>query len=206
MEGRKQFTFYRSYYEALKELPKKYRLGLLEAVIAYGLDGVEPKNLDQRQKVPFLLIKPTLDAAWKKAQAGAIGGKISKRKKISKGEKEEEKETEIEKENETETENECLWPEGFGEFWELYPVKLGKDKALDAWKRLMPDGQAVCDGVRKWLQTKQWKKENGLFIPRAAKFLEERHYAHLPGDHIPMGASGALGEAELEAIRRVMES
>jgi hypothetical protein len=67
-----------------------------------------------------------------------------------------------------------------------------------------PDPQAVCDGVRKWLQTKQWKKDRGSYIPRAAKFLQERHYAHLPGDHIPMGATGALGKAELEAIASVM--
>ena len=84
-------------------------------------------------------------------------------------------------------------------------MKLGRDKALDAWKRLQPDPQAVCDGVRKWRQTNQWKKDRGRFIPRAAKFLEERHYDHMPAGHIPPGASGVLGKAELEAIKMIME-
>ena len=208
--ARKQFTFYRSYYEALRKLPEELRLGALEAVIGYALDGTEPDCLSDMQEMAFLLIKPTLDAGRKMAAGGAKGKpkKSSGKGRQKEGEKEVEREDEKEKENENEIENETeddsLYPAGFLEFWNLYPVKLGKDKAYDTWKRLRPDGQAVCDGVRKWRQTNQWKRSSGRFIPRAAKFLEERHYEQLPGDHIPMGASGALGRAELEAIERVM--
>lgn len=198
--GRKQFTFYRSYYEALGKLPKSQRLKTLEAVISYALDGTEPESLNDVQLMAFLLIRPTLDAGRKKALAGQLGAAVTNRQKSGKGEKEEEKENEIE--NETETEDDSH--PGFGAFWELYPVKLGKDKALDAWKKLNPDPQAVCDGVKKWMQTKQWKKDRGSYIPRAAKFLEERHYDHLPAGHIPPGASGVLGKAELEAIASIM--
>ena len=208
MEGRKQFTFYRSYFEALRRLPGQQRLGALEAVIGYALDGTEPDGLDDMQEMAFLLIKPTLDAARKMAAGGAKSKpkKRSAKGRAKEGEKEAEGENEIEKENEIEAENEddSLWPEGFEEFWDLYPVKLGRDKALDAWKRLKPDPQEVCDGVRNWRQTKQWTKDRGRFIPRAAKFLEERHYCHLPAGHIPPGASGVLGKAELEAIERIM--
>lgn len=205
MEGRGQFTFYRSFYEAVSELPKKSRLGVYEAVMEYALDGKEPKLLDGVQKAAFILIKPVLDASEKKARAGRLGAAVTNRQKRGKGEKE--KENEIEIENETETENETedeRLPEGFCEFWDLYPVKLGKDKALSAWIRCRPDTRAACDGVKKWVQTKQWNKDNGRFIPRAAKFIEERHYEHLPRDHIPVGASGVLGQAELEAIRSIM--
>ena len=45
-----------------------------------------------------------------------------------------------------------------------------------------------------------------LFIPRAVKFLEERHYEQLPAGHIPVGACGVLGKAELEAIKSIMGS
>ena len=38
-DARGQFTFYRSYWEALRELPKKDRLPILDALIAYALDG-----------------------------------------------------------------------------------------------------------------------------------------------------------------------
>lgn len=187
-------------------MPKRCRLGLYEAIMAYGLDGIEPEALDKKQKAAFILIKPVLETGQKKAKAGRFGAAVTNRQRHSKGEKEKEIEIEVEVENEieTETENDSLWREGFGEFWELYPVKLGKEKAEEAWKRLMPDAGAVCDGLRQWVQTKQWTKDGGQFIPRAAKFLEERHYEHLPADYIPKGASGVLGKAELEAIERIM--
>lgn len=211
MEGRKQFTFYRSFYVALLKLPRKKRLAPLEAVITYALDRKEPENLDDMQAMALDLIRPVLDAAWDKAMAGRKGGKKTKAefKQLSKGEeekeeeKEKETETEEEKETEYETEDERLRA-CFEAFWNLYPVKVGKRNALDVWLRLTPDPKAVCDGVKKWKQTKQWREDNGRFIPRAAKFIEERHYEHLPKDHIPMGASGVLGKAELEAIARVM--
>jgi len=206
--GRKQFTFYRSYFEALQKLPEALRLGALEAIIGYALDGTEPGNLSDMQEMAFLLIRPTLDAGRKMAAGGAKG---KPKQRSSKGtqkegeiEGEEEKEDEKELEIEIETEDDSPYPAGFCEFWDLYPVKLAKDAALAAWKRCRPDPKEVCDGVKQWLQTNQWTKEQGRFIPRAARFIEERHYEHLPGDHIPMGASGVLGKAELEAIEMVM--
>lgn len=206
MEGRKQFTFYRSFYDAANQLSKRSRLDLYEAIMAYALDGTEPELTDKKQKAAFILTRPVLDAGRKKALAGQLGAAVTNRQRSGKGEIEKEKEYEREKENEIELEieDDSLYPAGFLEFWDLYPVKLGKDAAISAWKRCSPDPKAVCDGVRKWLQTKQWIKDQGRFIPRAAKFIEEQHYAHLPGDHIPVGASGVLGKAELEAIEMVM--
>ena len=170
--------------------------------MAYALDGIEPELTDNKQEAAFILTKPVLDAGRKKARAGQLGAVVTNRQKSGKGEIEAENEKEKETETETEAENEC--PQGFGAFWELYPVKLGKEKALDAWKRLNPDPRAVCDGVKKWRQTEQWKKDNGRFIPRAARFLEEKHYGFLPRGHIPPGASGVLGQAELEAIESIL--
>lgn len=43
---RKQFTFYRSYYEAVKELPKKEQCAVMLAICAYALDSIEP-DLEQ---------------------------------------------------------------------------------------------------------------------------------------------------------------
>ena len=197
-------------------LSSEKRLAVWEAVIAYALDHKSPKGLDKMQRMAFRLMKPTLDSGWEKAKAGMNSGKARRTKReqnANKGEKEEEIEKENEKENkieneienEIEIEDECLGAR-FEEFWDLYPVKLGKDKAMDAWQRLDPDGQAVCDGVRQWLQTEQWKEKDGRFIPRAVKFLEEEHYKQLPPGHIPPGASGVLGKAELEAIERVMRT
>ena len=77
---RGQFTFYRSYYNAAMEMSAKDQLAFLKAVIQYSLDGETDVELASAPKMGFVLIKPNLDTARKKAEAGAIGGKASKAK------------------------------------------------------------------------------------------------------------------------------
>lgn len=117
MDERGQFTFYRSFWEAVKGLPKKDKLPILEAIISYALDGIEPSGLSQSQFAFFLLVKPTLDSSRKKAANGKQGGKTSKANDKQTGSKpeandkqpasEKERENEKENENENEKENEC---------------------------------------------------------------------------------------------------
>lgn len=103
MQERSQFTFYRSFWDAVKGLPKKDKLPVLEAIISYALDGENPKGLTQTQNAFFLLVKPNLDASRKKAANGKQGGSKPKAKgKQTPSEKENEEE--IEKENEIEVE------------------------------------------------------------------------------------------------------
>lgn len=78
MYSRKQFTFYRSFYTAAKLLPPKQRLHFLETIIAYALDGVRPLELKGSVDALFLSIKPILDTARRKAEAGALGGSTAK--------------------------------------------------------------------------------------------------------------------------------
>lgn len=211
MESRNQFTFYRSYYNALIKLPPKQRLGVLEALITYALDGTEAESLDGMQEMAMILIRPTLDASRKKAEAGKLGGskaQANRKQKASKGETENELEKEAEVESETEVENEtedeCLSRAGFEKFWKMYPVKVGKAKAWEAWQELTPDTEAACKGLHRWKASKQWARENGRFIPRAVKFLEERHYDDMPPAEIPRGATGELGQAEMEALAQIL--
>ena len=82
MDARGQFTFYRSFWDAIRCLPKKDKLPILEAVIAYALDGTEPASLTQSQTALFSLIRPNLDASRKKAKSGKSGG--SSKQTISK--------------------------------------------------------------------------------------------------------------------------
>lgn len=71
---RKQFTFYRSYYEAVAELPRDTVGEILLAVAAYALDGVMPGELSPIARAAFVLIRPTLDSGRAKAEAGRLGG------------------------------------------------------------------------------------------------------------------------------------
>lgn len=116
---REQFTFYRSYYEALKKLSKRDREQAIMAICAYALDE-ETIPLTGGASVVFLLVKPTLDSARKRAAGGQHGKSAASREDTGKpaarygedagkekeGEKEGEIEVEIETETETETETE----------------------------------------------------------------------------------------------------
>lgn len=214
MLEREQFTFYRSFWEAIQVLPKKDRLPILEAIISYGLDGAEPECLSQSQLAFFLLIRPVLDASRKKAESGKQGGskpKANGKQTASKKEKEGEKEKEIETEGEKDkkqTESAPFDGKAFTTFWEAYPRKIAREEAWEAWKTLKPDGetaQRIMTGLEIWKKSEQWQDDGGRYIPGAAKFLAQRYWdcPPVPGG-IPQGASGELGEAELEAIGRVL--
>ena len=112
---RAQFTFYRSFWDALKDLPQKDKNALLSAICEYALDGKEPA-LTGIQRSIFTLIKPTLDTSARKADSGRIGGSKSQapaKQSASNAEakqKQSAREIEIEKEieNEIEIENDYI--------------------------------------------------------------------------------------------------
>ena len=64
---RDQFTFYRSYYEAIKTLPAKELKTALIAICAYALDEEMP-SLSGIANSVFALVRPTLDTGRKKAE------------------------------------------------------------------------------------------------------------------------------------------
>ena len=113
--AREQFTFYRSFWEAIRSLKRKDdRLAALEAICAYALDGEERDMTDVAAGM-FILIKPVLDSAEKKSNGGKTKGSKAEDTGKTKGSKAEdtgkEKEGEDEKEGEIEVEvekeNEC---------------------------------------------------------------------------------------------------
>lgn len=228
MEKRKQFTFYGSFYEALEKLPAEQAQQGLWAIVTYGLTGTEPDmTLEPAAAAVFVMAKPVLDASRRKADAITESNK--RRAKANKRvqchsnvvpttahEGEIEKEVENEVENEVERENEIekesylyINPlsgegDGFESFWNAYPVKLGKQQAWEVWQADPPDPGRVTYALEQWKRSRQWNRENGRFIPKPAKFLEEKHYLELPKDTPPMGASGHPGKAELEAIEQLL--
>ena len=115
---RKQFTFYRSYLDAIRRLPKKEQGNIVLAICNYALDETIPSALSPIADTVFTLVKPTLDASRRKAEAGNCGGKTKATAKQTASktqanvkqtvsEKEKEKEREKEGEIEIEKENEC---------------------------------------------------------------------------------------------------
>ena len=67
--ARDSFIFYRSFYEAISELPKENQADTYDAIMQYALNQ-EEKELTGISKAIFSLVKPQLDANYKKYENG----------------------------------------------------------------------------------------------------------------------------------------
>lgn len=72
---RDSFIFYRSFYEAFKELPIDVQGEVFTAICEYSLNGITTENLNPIARGMFTLIKPQLDANIQRYKNGAKGGR-----------------------------------------------------------------------------------------------------------------------------------
>ena len=231
-DQRGQFTFYRSFWEAIKCIPESDKLPVLEAMICCGLDGAEPDGLTPIQNAIYQLIRPVLlNGRKKSANAKQKGSKqeakiskqeASKKQTVSKTkankkqtaalpsiekEKEEEKENDIEREIEKDSyKGRDLSFSDFNSFWEAYPKKVGKADAQKAWQKIKGVSlDEILKAIEQQKQSRQWQDKQ--YIPNPSTWLNQQRWMdELPvgsPKEIPKGASG-LGSAELEAIRRTL--
>ena len=67
----------------------------------------------------------------------------------------------------------------FSQFWDMYPKKTSKAQAEKEWKKLKvgPSLMAsIMDGLRKWIASDQWTRDNGQFIPYPSTWLHNRRW------------------------------
>lgn len=212
---RSQFTFYESFYSAIKRIKNKTaQRDAFVVLCEYALNGVEPDldKLPDSVAIAFELVRPTLDASRRKAESGKKGGSKKQngskteancKQPASKGEKENKKENEIEIEIENKVENECIKAD-FALFWEAYPRKEGMQKAEEAFANVVVPVQDLLDAIEAQKKSTQWKKDNGMYIPHPAKWLDEKRWLDQTIMGTPNGAKGELGEEELSAISKLM--
>ena len=67
--ARDSFIFYRSFYEAIKEIPPEDQLQVYKAISIYALEQKEI-TLTGIARAIFSLVKPQLDANYKKYENG----------------------------------------------------------------------------------------------------------------------------------------
>lgn len=185
---REQFTFYRSYYEAIKRLPPEEQGVAALAICAYALDGEEPNSLPPTTEISFILIKPTLDTGRKKAQNGQRGGQANGKQNKSTAEanrkqnrsKQEanakQNESKKEKEVEIEKENKCYTPKpprDFDTFWACYPKKVGKEAAKKAFRKVTTPLETLINALETQKRSKQWARDNGQYIPNPSTWLNQ---------------------------------
>lgn len=84
-----------------------------------------------------------------------------------------------------------LWLEGFNNFWKLYPKRWKRKTALEEWNKIKPRPpiDEILDAVTRHKQRKDWKKQDGQFIPMPWKWIQDRRWE----DEIP--------DSELVTIR-----
>ena len=70
---RLSFTFYRSFYEAIEDLPKSKQLEVYRAIMRFGFDG-EDTELAGVSAAVFKIIRPILEKNLKKFKNGCKGG------------------------------------------------------------------------------------------------------------------------------------
>lgn len=79
-------------------------------------------------------------------------------------------------------------PEGFDEFWEAYPRKVGKGEALKAWKKLKL-GKAMLprllEAVRTQKRSRDWLKDKGAYIPHPSTWLNQTRWEDVVEGVIP---------------------
>lgn len=75
---RSGFVFYRSWLEAVKNLPREMQGEVLTAIIEYGLDGVTTGSLKPITSAMLAMVKPQIDANNKRLENGLKGGRPRK--------------------------------------------------------------------------------------------------------------------------------
>ena len=67
-----------------------------------------------------------------------------------------------------------IYTSSFNKFWEIYPRKVGKKKAMEVWKRIKIDDELltrILESLEKQIKTQQW--DNKKFIPHPATWLRQ---------------------------------
>lgn len=76
---RDSFIFYRSFYEAVRDLPKDIKVEVLAAIIEYALYGRQPDVLKPFANSIFTLVRPTIDANNARFLNGKQGARFGRR-------------------------------------------------------------------------------------------------------------------------------
>jgi len=73
-----------------------------------------------------------------------------------------------------------IWdPEAFDAFWQLYPKKKDKAKAVKEWNRLKADRKlmrVMSAALRRQMSSEEWQRDNGRAIPYPCRWLSHRRW------------------------------
>ena len=204
------FTFFRSYYETAKGLTPEERGIFWGNLMAYIFEGKEPQ-VSGMQWALFLCTRPHLDASLRKMEAGRKGGASKGQGQSKQGEsnkRTKEQKNKEQKNAEPKDKGQDLPPpspqggrpdwsgaKGFEVFWQRYPKRTGKSRALMAWLELEVDAalaQSILAALEVLKAGEDWRKEEGRYVPAPEQFLLRRDWELVEVGNDPSGPSGDL--------------
>jgi len=191
--------FYKSFYDAIKNLPDKERLEVYDAIFLYDFSN----KLTELNGIPsaiFTLIKPQLDANKKRYKSGSKGGRpqnsnsskaIQYNQNITKTEPNDNQELTKEEPNKNininikkniNNNNNKL---NFNNFWQLYPKKIGKpiaEKSYFKIKNINSKELDIIEGLKKYIKYWNNKKTDKQYIPNPSTWLNQERWNDELGD------------------------
>lgn len=190
---RDSVVFYRSFYEALKDLPPEQFKESVKAIMEYGLNGKEPETTGI-EKTIFLLTKPQIDANNKRYQNGTKGGRKAtasepnQNQTVTKPEpksnqtetktepKEKEKVKVKEKDIYSAREEEPL--QLFEDFWQAYPKRVSRMLTEQAYVQLLSSTpslreEQVVAAAKNYAEACKILRTQDRYISLPHNFLEK---------------------------------
>lgn len=195
---RDSVVFYRSFYEAIKELgtPEEFR-SCVEAIMEYGLNEIEPE-CSGTPKAIFIMAKAQIDANNKRYDNGRKGGRPVTKPQPTRNQaltnqkpndnqtvtEPEPKEKENVKENdkvnanvkvkENIKEKENTYSSRFCELWDAYPRRKEKAKAYKCYNARLNDGYSedeLITAVKRYAKQCREQNTEERYIKLPATFL-----------------------------------
>lgn len=198
---RDSVVFYRSFYEAIKELASDDFKSCVEAIMEYGLNDIEPEAPGIAKAI-FTMAKPQIDANNKRYMNGTKGGRpITKSKPIdnqtvtnqkpnnnqtaTKPEPKDKENVKVKenvnvkvkenvKVNGNVKEKDNTYSSRFCELWDAYPRRKEKAKAYKCYNARLNDGYSedeLITAVKRYAEQCREQNTEERYIKLPATFL-----------------------------------
>lgn len=79
-ENRESFVFYRSFWDAIREMEEADQLAMFRAICEYALDGKMPALTSAIHRAVFAAVRPSIDTNNARREGGKRGGRPKTRK------------------------------------------------------------------------------------------------------------------------------
>ena len=182
---RDSVVFYRSFVDAIRDLPGDQFKDCALAILDYGLDGKEPEGIGI-EKTVFCMARPQIDANNRRYENGSKGGRPKTKPNLDETKpKPNEKDNVKEKVKGKDNTYSCA----FEAFWSAYPRKKEKANAYKCYKARLADGfseDELMTAVKRYADECKSRGTEVRYIKLGSTFLSSSTpFTDYLGDYKP---------------------